>query len=424
MRPHELTEPTDEALPPMSFVAGATRTPDSLLYPEEYRGQIVVDVIHDGASLPAAFRVDARGRTIPPEVWGPHYHTERDWGANLVAERLAARLGLPGFYTVNTARCLLDFGRFPGTTQAGATHLRRFAINLPFSELLSKRQTRAVLEEHYDRISDTMESAIRGRLIKIAIHTYDQHNKSGTERPHVSLVSRPLGYQNDSQMPHGVFDPLYPDILAEFTIDRILGDRISLTLEKAGVPVAHNYPYLLPEGSTEIRHQVWAFFDWLHYRFEAEHPETEGDEAYHLVWQMLKDTNLRSAEAEALRSFLHMFRNAPPGQASLYEAAEEAYHNIAAFLHADDNAAVREFRFSTERPMSFGVEVRKDLLWRFDKQGRPAELDPERALYVAEHLALAIATYLREDRRPDRQAREGFVRGHASRWVADLDATK
>jgi hypothetical protein len=269
-----------------------------------------------------------------------------------------------------------------------------------------------------------MESAIRGRLIKIAIHTYDQHNKSGTERPHVSLVSRPLGYQNDSQMPHGVFDPLYPDILAEFTIDRILGDRISLTLEKAGVPVAHNYPYLLPEGSTEIRHQVWAFFDWLHYRFEAEHPETEGDEAYHLVWQMLKDTNLRSAEAEALRSFLHMFRNAPPGQASLYEAAEEAYHNIAAFLHADDNAAVREFRFSTERPMSFGVEVRKDLLWRFDKQGRPAELDPERALYVAEHLALAIATYLREDRRPDRQAREGFVRGHASRWVADLDATK
>ena len=57
--------------------------------------------------------------------------------------------------------------------------------------------------------------------------------------------------------------------MAEFTVDQILRDRISLTLEK-GIPVAHNYPYLLPEGSIEVRHQVWRFFKWLQTHFEKD----------------------------------------------------------------------------------------------------------------------------------------------------------
>ena len=93
-----------------------------------------------------------------------------------------------------------------------------------------------------------MDQAVRDKVVKIAVHTYDRYNANGTERPEVSLVTRALGYQLDNELPYGVFDPLYPDILAEVTVDRILRDRVSLNLKKAGIPVAHNYPYLPPEG--------------------------------------------------------------------------------------------------------------------------------------------------------------------------------
>ena len=99
--------------------------------------------------------------------------------------------------------------------------------------------------------------------MKIAIHTYDRYIESGTERPATSIMTRSIGYQTESEMPFGLFDPLYPDVLSEFTADRVLRDRISLTLEKKQIPVAHNYPYCLPEGSLEVRYQVWAFFHAL-----------------------------------------------------------------------------------------------------------------------------------------------------------------
>ena len=64
-------------------------------------------------------------------------------------------------------------------------------------------------------------------------------------------------------MPFGVFDPLYPDILAEFTVDRVLRDRISLTLEKIASLSLIIIHIFFPEGSTEVRHLVWRFFSWL-----------------------------------------------------------------------------------------------------------------------------------------------------------------
>ena len=33
-------------------------------------------------------------------------------------------------------------------------------------------------------------------------------------------------------MPEGMFDPLFPDVLADYTVDRVLVSRISLALEK------------------------------------------------------------------------------------------------------------------------------------------------------------------------------------------------
>lgn len=387
--------PDPSPAPPM--VAHPVAVLDEPL-PTALREKITIDVIHDGAHLPPELAVDGEGQPIPRELIEESFVRERDWGALLVAERVAARLGIPEVHTVNTARCLLDFGRFPGISRKGASHLGRASINEPFNSRLSSAQTRTLLEQHYDAISRHMDGAIRGRQLKIAIHTYDRTNPSGTERPQVSIVSRSQGYQNDGVMPYGVFDPLYPDILAEFTVDRILPSRMSLLLERMGVPVAHNYPYLLPEGSPEVRHQVWSFFDWLQLRWEAHHPDTEGDPAFEQVWVMLKDTNLRSSEAGALRSYIHRFRRAPEGEDRLFAEAEHAYRRLYAFIEADDRALVREYRRSTERAMSFGIEVRKDMMWRFDSAGRPVELEPSRGLCIADRIAEAIVVYLLEDR--------------------------
>jgi hypothetical protein len=382
--------------PPLEHVA--VPVPDVLPYPEGWRDQITIDVIHDGEVLPTEYLRDPAGHRLRERDWYGSYVHERDWGASLVAARLAERLALGSFMKVNTARCLLDFGRFPGSTAPGAPHLRRFAINYPFSHILGFAQKRRLLEEHYDIISKGMDQAIRGRMLKIAVHTYDRYNSSGTERPQVSLVTRALGYQMDSEMPMGVFDPLYPDVLAEFTLDRILRDRLSLTLEKAGIPVAHNYPYLLPEGSPEVRHQVWCFFHWLHDRFVAAEPGTVDDPAYDWVWELLKDTNLRSPGAMALRSYLHMYRRPPAGEGAEYEAAERAYHHVATFLRRDDRALLAEYRSQPLRPMAFGIEIRKDLIWQFDEAGHPMSPDPERALEIADRIADALFIYLNEDK--------------------------
>lgn len=113
---------------------------------------------------------------------------------------------------------------------------------------------------------------------------------------------------------------------------------------------------------------------------------------------MLKDTNLRSSEAGALRSYIHRFRRAPAGEEALFVAAERAYRCLDAFIEADSRALVGEYRRSTERAMSFGIEVRKDMMWRFDSSGRPVELEPSRGLCIADRIAEAIVVYLLEDR--------------------------
>ncbi|MGC6509739.1 MAG: hypothetical protein ACON4U_15045 [Myxococcota bacterium] len=375
-----------------------TLTPSVLPYSSVYKGAVSVDVVHDGNCIPHQFMVNGKGEPHDEKIIGQHYVLERDWGANIVAKKLSETLALDSFFTVNIARCLLDFGRFPGITKQGASHLGRFAINQPFATLLNYQQKQYLLESYYDVISKEMEHYLQNRLLKIAIHTYDPYNASGTLRPEVSLVTRMLGYQLESRMPIGVFDPLYPDILAEFTVDRILRDRISLTLEKQGIPVAHNYPYLLPEGSIEVRHQVWRFFKWLQAHFEKRFPQTVTKESYQSVWNMLQDTNLRSAEASTLRSVLHLFRRPPEDSRLRTNAAVQAYHHIADFVHTDNDAVVEEYRLSPDRCMALGIEIRKDLVWKLDSKGAPIELAPERGLYIAEQIGKAIITYLNEDR--------------------------
>lgn len=363
-------------------------------YPEHYRDRVVITTVHDGAYIPPRFME----RDVDTDLVQKFYEHERDWGAGLVAASLTQGLGLPSFSHVQVARVLMDFGRFPGLTPKKATHLSRFAISFPFSGFLDFTDKRTVLERYYDPISRHMDSLMTGGLVSISVHTYDTRNASGTVRPQISLVTRAAGYQVHSEMPIGVFDPLYPDILGEFTCDRILRDRISLNLEKDGIPVAHNYPYLLPEGSLEVRSQVWFFFDYLRTCFERDNPSTQGDPAYRAVWGLLLDTNLRSTESEALRSYIHMYRRPAAETEPSFAAARRAYEHVEQYLHDDRERIVDAYRFSPQRPSSLGIEVRKDLIWEFDKNERPIGPRREQAWQIGQCIARAVAQYLREDR--------------------------
>jgi len=403
---------TTRKLPPFEMV-GVPSTGEGnerFAFPEAFRSGLMVDVIHDGAVIPTEFMVDASGAPIPDEAFFDQYVLERDWGASLLAEQVSSRLGLEGYYRVNIARVLMDFGRFPGDTVGTLGHLDRFAINYPFSTMLNHDQKKRVLEHYYDRISERIEEVVSGHFIKIALHTYDTHNASGTLRPQVSVVTRSDAYQNHSRLPMGTFDRMFPDILVEFTSDRILRDRISLTLERAGIPVEHNYPYALPEGSIEVRAQVWFFFEFLRREFEAEFPESIEDPAFQRVWSMLLDTNLRDSRSDTLRSYIHMFRRAPRSQTKVFKAARDAYFQIKGFLDRNNQAVVERYRFSPSRPSTLGIEVRKDLVWEFDRHGRPTRPRPENAARIADSIAEAIAIYLRHDRRPHRPSTDEFIR--------------
>jgi len=374
--------------------------------------RLMIDVIHDGDWIPDEFLVDSDGEPIPDEAFIGEHWDERDWGACMVAEGLCRKLGIPGYHRINIARVIMDFGRFPGLTRQDAGHLDRFALNYPFSEMLGFRQQRAVLERYYDEISAHFESAVSTSITKIAIHTYDLRNDSGTVRPEISVLTRSTSYQHESEMPFGVFDPMYPDVLAEYTADRVLRDRISLTFEKAGYTVAHNYPYTLPDGSIEVRAQVWSFFVFLRRRFIEEFPDCQGAPGFEMVWRMLLDTNLRSAESEALRSYLFMFRRVSAEADIAFSAARTAYERVFNFLRATYDDLVTEFRLSAERMSTLGIEVRKDLVYDFDNERIPTNPNPEGADAAATVLARAIHTYFAEDRPTKVPPREFHFHGH------------
>jgi len=365
--------------------------------PAAMRDKVLVDVIHAGNIIPESFMVNGKGKAIPPERIQAAYVRERDWGAPLVARALASFLGLPGYHRVKIARTLLDFGRFPGVTPHGASHTERMAINKPFAHLLSHPQKRRLLTDIYDGISDTMEAAIHGKLIKIAIHTYDQFSPSGAERPEFSVITRSEGIEREQPGYITAFDPLYPRELGEFTADPVLRDRVSLTLQKKGLFVEPNYPYSLPEGSLEVRARVWAFFVELRRRFELQRPETVDDANFRMVWDMLTDTNLRRAESEALRSYLHMYRRASGDRVASLEGALDAYVQVGDFLRRSRRRIVAEYRDSPTGINALALEVRKDLLWDFDARGRPLQPHQEEALLFASAIAEGVVTYLRED---------------------------
>lgn len=352
---------------------------------------VLVFTLHDGAQIPRHLLGERTEEVLArPEITRA-YLRERDWGSNLVARELARELGLGGYLKINLARMVMDYGRFPGSSGAQVAYLQRSAIFPPFHGVLAEEAKHDVLR-YYDEISASLTRRLGSKHVALAIHTYDPLNDSGTERPEVSLLSRLLEYQNDSTLPADVFDPLFPSILCESTCHRRLSYQALLDLEHGGYHSAHNYPYVMPVGSLEIRAQVWFFFRHLRRHFEARYPETAELLAYDLVWRMLSDVIRRSWEAELLRGYLHRYREAPLHEQQVFSEARVAYFRIRDFLDAHRGELVEEYRFSRERPSCLGIEVRKDLLCDLDGHG--ARLKPN-AEYVARDLARRIAWAVR-----------------------------
>lgn len=368
------------------------------LCPDEFRDRVVICTLHDGEHLPTKIADSPRvARARDDGSLFEHYARMRDWGANLVASRLAARLGLPFWHRVNVARLVMDFNRFPGSSPPHAKPLERLAINGVMAGQLNHVEKRYILEQWYDHVSSALEEALRSALIVVCVHTYDAYNSTLTSRPAVSLLSRSHSYQRDSRLPYGTFDPLFPDVLAESSVKRILRDRIALTLEKSGIHVEHNYPYCLPDGSMEIRCQPWFFFRHLKEHFEAAHPATCEDPAYGRVWTMLLNTNLRSADSGSLSGYLHRFTAAPPGLDHEFNQARAAYGAVEKHLAAHERLA-HAYRMSADRRSALCVEVRKDLLSDF-KDGVPVGAAHEEAAdQIAAGIARGLVTYLVTDR--------------------------
>ncbi|MBW2733683.1 MAG: N-formylglutamate amidohydrolase [Deltaproteobacteria bacterium] len=380
---------------PFEFVkVTPNRTP---LCPEEYRSRIMVHTVHDGDVIPDwILSAPQLKKIVRSGELCSKYTIERDWGANIVAQCLAETLGLAGYYRVTTARMVMDFNRFPGSSPPDALQIDRMAIIQPLSHLLDHDQKRLILEKYYDQISHGMEAALDGKLLFLGIHSYDEHNASLTQRPEVSILTRALSYQQRSRLPYNQFDPLFPDVLAESSAHRVLRDRLALTLEKSGLLVEHNYPYCLPDGSLEIRSQPWLFFREVRRRFNSKHAETIHDPAFELVWEMLLNTNLRLADAEALSGYLHRFRKAPGGRETEFSAARAAYDQIHRFVK-NRPQLVGDYRNYANRTSAIGVEVRKDLVWEFDGL-HPIQPREHKAREIASKLALGVAEYLVKDR--------------------------
>ena len=112
---------------------------------------------------------------------------------------------------------------------------------------------------------------------------------------------------------------------------------------------------------------------------------------------MLFDTNLRSAESQALRSYLHMYRRAPEGDEELFKAAREEYERVSEFLRRNRDHLVKTYRDADYRPSTILVEVRKDLVFNFEN-GMPTEPRWDNARIIARKIALAIEQYLSLDK--------------------------
>ncbi len=362
--------------------------------------RILIYSIHDGRLLPADLLDTDEPALSHSRMVRDAYRTERDWGANLVAGYLARHLGLGGYFRVEVARVLLDYGRLPGSSPAGAAHLKRKAIFAPVSELLSPAGTERLLRGGYDRLEAAMTRRLAGKALSIAIHTYDPYDAGGRLRPEMSLITGFAGVERPTPAARSAYDPLFPMDLREATCDPALCHRALSNLERGGREVSINSPYDLHEGSVELRAQSRFFFRYLKRRFDEAFPEIGESVSHQRVWSMLGDVAQRSAESRSLHGFLHRCRPAPAGQEWACAGGRHAYREIARFLGERRDQLIRDYLFVHDRPSTLAIEVRKDVFCEFDNDGAVAGLRVDAhqvARDLARRLAAAVAAYVRRD---------------------------
>lgn len=401
---------------PTYDVVSVQPDPNGLPLPDASGDPIVVDAIHDGNGIPAEFLSHA-----PDDPWHilqKAYAAQRDWGASLLAGALASALHLRGFFRVNTARVLMDFGRFPGVTPAWADGAEPCAIRAPFDHWLTHAQQRSLLDRHYDVLAGAMARAVDGRRVKVAIHTFDGQEARNRTRSPVGLVTKVMRFSSNEpgpgSHPLGPFDPLFPSELFDCTADRLLRARLTLTLEEHGWSVDPGDPEPMSLGSVEARTLVRRYFKRLQGLFEEHHPVTDSAraEARARVWAMLTDTGLRSADAALLRSVIHQLRQPPAEHRTPCELAFREYGLIREHLldHLDD--WMEQMRAPADRTHVLAVHVRQDLLWnRVDGPfGSPRH---EGARDLGRILAKGIRCWFTEDR-PEVMASFNRRSGHTA----------
>ena len=369
--------------------------------------QALVFTIHDGDQLPRHLFGERTEEVLAlPEIQAAYLH-ERDWGANLVARHLAREIGSSGYTRINLARVAMDFGRFPGTSSVGEEYLRRHALFPPLEHHFSEETRYQILRRYYDGAAQAFTQLLAGPCVTVSVHTYDPLNSTGTRRPQVSLVTRSLEYQQTSTMPPYIFDPLFPPELCEATCERLMTYQALADLEHGGWYTALNYPYIMPEGSVEIRAQVWLFFRYLRREFTGAFPETREQPGFQRVWQLLFDVIRRSTDAERLRGYLHRYREAPRGAEKLFAEARHAYGEVKRFLDSHRDLLLDGYQFSSDRLSCLGIEVRKDVLCDIDRPGnqiRPRADAEDNARRIAACIAPAVRYYL------ERHSRAGTSR--------------
>ncbi len=359
----------------------------------------LIFTIHDGRQIPYHLFGERSAEVLAQPEIAKAYVRERDWGANLVARHLAREIGAASFSRINLARVVMDFGRFPGCSSVGEEYLRRHALFPPIEHCLSEPTRYELLSQYYDAASRSFVDQFARRQLSIAVHSYDPCNATGTERPEISLVARSLEYQWTSTMPPYIFDPLFPPELCESTCQRHLTYRLLADLEQEGWRTALNYPYIMPEGSVEIRAQVWLFFCYLRDQFLAAFPECREQPGYQRMWQLLLDVTRRSGEAERLRGYLHRYREPPKGSKRLFAEARRAYGALTRFLSENRKRLLADYRFSAKRMSCLGIEIRKDLLAEIDRDLCFVRLRPDAertARRIAACMAPAVKSFLKD----------------------------
>ncbi len=300
-----------------------------------------VGSIHDGNGIPGEFLSPRAERA---EELSRTYAAARDWGATLLAGKIAARLHVPQVFRVDLARLVLDVDRLPSAQRWG-------------EGWLEPSQVRHLMSEHYDEVVGAVGAACANATLELSVHTSDVHALDGRVRPPVTLRSRV-----DATPGSTGYDPLLPEALFASTADPRLRGRLVLGLAEAGFDVTENLPRPLAAHSLDIRVLASRWFTGLERAFDLAHPSSiRNERAWRMVWEMLEDVHQRICCP--LRGHVHLLQRAPEGREVQFEAARILYADLARFAASVQEDLLHEATRGADHLDALAVVVRKDLIW-------------------------------------------------------------